>query len=95
MRPFSLSPLSTQHDTSPDASTVKTLTPTAGTSGLLITVETTNARVTFDGSTPSATNGHVFPKDQPPWYVPVSSDARVKWISTASADCIVQVSSLA
>lgn len=94
MRPFSLRPISTATDTSPDASTVKTLTPPAGTTAMEITVETTNARMTLDGSTPTASNGHVVQKDQNPWYVSVGTGAVIKWLSTAGANSIVQVTYL-
>lgn len=94
MRPFGMIPLTTATDTSPDASTVKTILPPKGTSAFEITVETTNARMTLDGTTPSATNGHVIQKDNNPWYVPCTHDARIKWISTAGANSIVQVTFL-
>lgn len=89
---------STAHkrDSSPDTSTVKTITVGGMTGAVLITVETTNARVTLDGSDPSAASAPstVFPKDSAPVLVPVGSGTKIKWVSTAAAASVVQVCEL-
>jgi hypothetical protein len=61
-----------------------------GVRGFFISVETTDARVTFDGSTPSATNGHLFYAGNPVAFVPVGSQD-VQVLSTASADAVVNI----
>lgn len=83
-----------ERDSSPDTTTIKTLTPPRGCSAFKISVETTNARVTLDGSDPSAASApsHVYPKDQPPILELLGSDRLViKWVSTAAAASVVQV----
>lgn len=82
-------PRSILRDSSPDASTVKTLTCLADVNAVFITVETTAARVTFDGSTPSTTNGIVIQKDSSPLFVPVVAGTQIKWISTAGAASVL------
>lgn len=85
-----------QRGSSPDTTTIRTITLTKNTSAILITVETTNARVTLDGSDPSAASAPslVFPKDLAPVLVRVGPDATVKWVSTAAAASVVQVCEL-
>lgn len=85
-----------KRDSSPDVSTVKTITLDANTSAILVTVETTSARVTLDGTDPSVASAPstVFPKDSIPVLVPVGPDATVKWVSTAAAASVVQVCEL-
>lgn len=80
-------------NTSPDTTTIRTITPGTMTSAVLITVETTNARVTFDGSDPSAASAPsiVFPKDSIPVLVPVGAGAVIKWVSTAGTAAVVNV----
>ena len=52
MRPDTFSFSSDSHDRASSSGTtdVQTVSPPAGASGVLIAVETTSARVTFDGS---------------------------------------------
>lgn len=92
MRPdtFTLSSDSHDQDTTPaDQTTVITLAPPVGAAAVLIAVQTTNARVTFDGSTPAAANGLVWLKDLEPVFLPVAPT--IKWISTANAASVVSV----
>lgn len=95
-RPFGMVPAVALRDTSPDSSTVKTLTLAKGTSAFYLTVETTDARVTFDGSDPSAASApsHVIAKAQQPLYFPIAYPAVVKWVSTDATSSVVQLSPL-
>lgn len=95
-RPFGMTPGTPLRDTAPDNATVKTHTLAKGTAAFFITVETTNARVTFDGSDPSVGSApsHVIPKDQQPLYFPVAYPAVVKWVSTDVTASVVQLSPL-
>lgn len=74
-----------------DTTTVSTLTPPSGAVAALITVETTDARVTFDGSAPSQATpvGHVLKNGVSPVLVPCADS--IKWVSTAAAACRVNV----
>lgn len=82
-----------QRASSSGTADVKTITLNRNTDAIFITVETTSARVTFDGSDPSAASAPsiVFPKDSIPVLIPVGPDAIVKWVSTAAAASVVQV----
>lgn len=93
MRPSTYAPISTSTVTPTSTSDVKTLTPPAGTSGFLITVETNNARVTLDGTDPSGgTGSHVYPKDTAPQLVLLGAQGMVvKCVSTAAANSVVNV----
>lgn len=93
MKPGTQQPKTTVRDTTPaDQTTVKTLTAPAYAAGVIITVETTSARVTFDGSDPSAASApsHVIAKDQLPLFLPIGAGTVLKWISTANAASVVQ-----
>ena len=83
--------ISQEEATSTGTGDVKTLTPPGDASAALISVETTAARMTFDGSTPAAANGHVFPAAQVPQTVLIGAGSVIKWISTAAANSIVNV----
>ncbi len=80
--------------TSTGTADIKTITLPVGTSAILISVETTNARVTFDGTNPSASNGQVFPFGQMPAYLPIGGGVVVKFASTAAANSTVNISAL-
>ncbi len=73
--------------TSTGTANVQTLTVPAGANAVLISVETTNARVTSDGTTPSATNGLVYQKDASPVFVPLAET--IKFVSTAAANSVL------
>lgn len=91
--PFYHPPASGAHarDSSSGTADVKTLTPPAGATACVLCVETTSARVTFDGSTPSATNGLVVPSGANPLVLDVRPGAGIKWASTAAAASILNV----
>lgn len=84
-------PISQARGSSSGTADVQTLIPPADASACEITVETTNARMTVDGSTPSVTNGHVFPKDQLPHLKLIGPGSSIKWISIAAAASVVNV----
>jgi len=94
LKTFSLVPTAsggTAQATSTGTSDVKTLTPPAHASSVLITVETTAARVTFDGSAPASGNGIVIPAGALPLLLPVGAGATIKVASTAGANSVVDV----
>lgn len=75
-----------------DTTTVSTLAAPAGAMACLITVETTDARMTFDGSAPSATNGQVMKQGVALVFVPLADQVNgIKWTSTAAAVSTVNV----
>jgi hypothetical protein len=89
--PQKASALATQA-TSTAAADPKTISPPATNPqprACLLTVETTDARVTFNGTTPDATHGLIFAKAQQPVYLPFA--VPIQFSSTAGANCIVNV----
>ena len=70
---------------------VKTYTIPAGCSAVLIGVETTDARITLDGTAPDSTHGLVYPKGQAPVLVPVGPGSTIKAVSTAAATSTVGI----
>lgn len=81
-----------QRGSSSGVANVQTITLAGNTSAVFITVETTSARVTFDGSDPSAANAPsiVIPAAGVPIMIPVGGGTVIKWVSTAAAASIVQ-----
>lgn len=75
--------------TSANTGDVKTFTPPACATACFISVETTDARVTFGGDTPDATNGLVFKAAQQPVFIPLG--VTIKHVSTAAANSILHV----
>lgn len=80
-------------DTTADATTVKTKAPAAGAIGLLLSVKSKAAYVTFDGTTPSSTNGMYFPAETMPVFLPIlpSGGQSLKWISSDVAGSTVDI----
>ena len=79
--------------TSTGTGNVQSLTPDAGAHALLITAATNGCYVTFDGSTPSSTNGLALAKDGLPLFLPLvpqASDA-LKFASQAAGNSVVNV----
>lgn len=72
---------------------VKTATLPKGTSHITVSVETTDARVTFDGSDPSAANApsHVYPINVPPIFIPLGQGTRIRFCSTAGTASVLQL----
>lgn len=76
-------------DSSPDTTTSKTLVPPQGAIACEITVETTAARVTWNGTTPSSTNGLLIQPAAAPLYQPFAKT--ITWRSSAGTASIVNV----
>lgn len=92
MRPSQHQPISTATASSSGTADIKTLTPPTGAAAMLISAETTTARATFDGTDPSAGLGsHEIVKDQNPIYIPLGVGCFVKFVSTAAAASVVQI----
>lgn len=81
-----------QRGSSSGTGNVQTITLAGNTSAVFITVETTTARVTFDGSDPSAVNAPsmVIPAGGLPVMIPVGGGTVIKWCSTAAAASVLQ-----
>jgi hypothetical protein len=83
--------------TSTGVADVKTFTPSSKkrATAVMISVETTDARVTFDGTAPAGVTGPgiVIPKGQPPLIVPLPADADnpVKVAANSAASSLVSV----
>lgn len=80
---------------STDSSTVVTATIPKSTSYVMVTVETTAARITLNGSDPSAGSApsHVLQKDAGPVYLLVGSGGTtIKAVSTAGTASVVMLS---
>jgi hypothetical protein len=78
--------------TSTGTADVQTLKLPSGTSAILLTCETTPGRITFDGSNP--TGGHVFPKDGSLQLELLGIGTTLKWVSTAAANAVLQITPL-
>lgn len=85
-----------QRASSTGVADAKTITLGSMTSAILISVETTNARVTFDGSDPTAASAPslIFPKDLSPVLVPVGAGTVVKHCAATAAASVMQVTEL-
>jgi hypothetical protein len=70
---------------------VQTWTPPDTITHVLLSVETTDARITCDGSTPGASNGHVLPKGAIPLYLPVGRNSAIKVVSTAGTSAVLNI----
>lgn len=70
-------------------SDTKTFTPPALAKACMICVETNGARLTFDGTAPSSSNGLVFPAGVAPIFVPMAST--IKAVSTVAGNAVVNV----
>lgn len=93
MRTFGMDPYKTEQVTSTGTSDVQTVTTGNSCSAVLITVETNAARVTFDGTTPSSSNGVVIPKDAVPLLIGFRHNRTIKAVSTVAGNSIVNVAS--
>lgn len=67
----------------------KTLTAPDNATGVFMTVLTTDARVTFDGTTPTSSNGLIVPDGGLPTFFPLGRD--IIFTSTAGANSVVDV----
>lgn len=93
MKPTTYKTISHERLTSANSSDVQTATVPGGTSAIELAVETTNARVTLDGSDPSAGSAPslVFPYGQVPIFRPWGPGVFIKFCSTAGTASVVQL----
>ena len=93
MKPSTDRTISHERLSSTNGSDVKTATLPKGTSHITLSVETTSARVTFDGTDPSAAlaPSHVYPVDVPPIFIPLGQGTTVKFVSTAGTASVLQL----
>ncbi len=75
--------------TSTGTSNSQTSTPPAGARACLLQVGTTSGYVTFDGTTPSSTNGLLIVKDQLPMFVPLGRLITLR--SSAGANSVLSI----
>lgn len=85
-------PVSHERQSSPDTSTVRTYTIPNRTSAILVTVETTAARITLDGTDPSAASAPslIIPASAAPIMLLVGAGATLKHVSTSGAASVLQ-----
>jgi hypothetical protein len=70
-----------------DISSATTLTPATGATKLLIQALDQNVRITFDGTTPTATTGFQLKSEDPMLIIPIGNNMTIKVIEeTATAD---------
>lgn len=75
-----------------DNTTVTTDAAPAGARGLLLSAKSKAVYVTFDGTTPSSTNGLYFPAETMPVFIPViPTGGSIKWISADVAGSTVDI----
>jgi hypothetical protein len=93
LRPSTHRALSHERLVSSNASDVQTANMPRQASALDISVETTNIRVTFDGTDPSAASAPslVFPYGQVPVFRPVGPGTTIKFCSTAGTPAVLQI----
>lgn len=85
-----------QRGSSSGTGNVASITLAKTTSAILVTCETTSARVTIDGTDPSAASAPsmVVQKDTNALLIPIGTGNVVKWCSTAAAASVLQVAEL-
>lgn len=93
MRPSTHGAISHERLSSANTSDIKTATLPRGTSAVEFAIEGTSARVTFDGTDPSALNAPslVYPAAQVPIFRPVGPGATIRFISTAGSPSVLQL----
>lgn len=94
MKPTTLTVLSHEQQTPTTSSDYKTFTVPGGCSAILISVATTDARISLDGNNPDSTHGHVFKKDLAPQLIPVGAGTSIIAASTASANAVTDITYL-
>lgn len=85
MKPSTDRCLSHERLVSTGTADVKTATVPKGTSHIGLAVESVDARVTFDGSDPSAAQAAalIYPANQMPVFIPIGQGSTIKTVSTA------------
>ena len=96
LKPETFVAVSQASATSANTSDFKTLTPPESAAAMLVSVETTSCRMSFDGNNPSASNGVLVPTTTGgPVVVPVvgigGRGSKVIAVSTAAANSVVNV----
>lgn len=93
MKPSTDRCISHQRLVSSGTADVQTATVPKGTSHIDIAVETTNARVTFDGSDPSVASAPslVFFAGQQPIFKPLGQGSQIKFCSAVAGSSVLQV----
>lgn len=77
-----------ERQVSTSSADIKTFTLPRGTSHVEIQVEDVNARITYDGSAPSATNGFLFIAGQPSAFRPLGQGSVIKAASVGASSAI-------
>lgn len=78
------------HDSSPDTTTVKSMVAPKEAVACFLTVETNAARVTIDGTDPTAGEYMVLQKDSAPFFLPIGHPQTIKWVSSVAAASVVR-----
>lgn len=91
MRPSTHRALSHAQLTSANSGDVQTVSMPNGTSAIEFEFETTNARVTFDGTSPASGTGLVYPFGQMPVFRPVGPGSTIRFVSTAGTASTLQI----
>lgn len=91
MDTYSVTSAAAHFQKSPDATTAQVFTVATGARGLFVTCTTNDAYITFDGSTPSSTNGLALVKSTAPVFFPVNPKYSVKVLSTVAGGSVVNV----
>ena len=95
MKPSTNQCLGHERLTSANASSTATATVPAGTSAILVTVETTTCRMTLtSGGDPTSTTGLILQKDTMPWFIPIGQGCTFKFASTAGTVSVIQLAYL-
>lgn len=83
-----------QQITSTGTGDVHTITLDTNTRYVMLSAETTSARVTFAGGAPSSSLGHVIPTGAIPLYLPVGKGTTIKFASTGATACVLNLTEL-
>lgn len=95
MKPSTHTPLSSEQLISTSTASVQTATIPLDASAILISVETTSARMTFTNVAPDSTHGQVFPAGVSPLLLVLgSSGTTLKFASTGATSSIVNLTYL-
>ena len=88
-RPDTFIPLSHAELTSTGTGNVQTFAVPANAVGVMLTVATNPAKITFDGTAPSTTNGIAVPTGAYPLFLKVSPGVGLKFVSTIAGNSVV------
>ena len=89
---FDISPVTPHVEaTSTGTADVKDVVAPAGATAFLVTVATTSARMTVDGSAPSTTNGLIIPLAAQPLLIPIGHPRTARFASAVAGTSVVDV----